>query len=1132
MNLNKLSKILLVFVFLAVTMGYAQMEGLHGDFVNHRDGLHAGNQFRTTIYNDGTFGAKQRPPDIAGEWPINSGRIYMIDGNLFVGAEVIDANNEVKHIVSTVTSAGQGQPGQWSSGDTDPITGEWWTFLPLPGFASADTNKVAMSKWPWAWPSFWPDKFEDPVDPGWTGKWNGYFGKNILNADEEGFFVADDYMNKEFKFFPDTTDSSRRGLGLRMWVRTFQWSNALVEDGMFALFDLENIGTYDHDKVVFGYKFGNNMGDTETTGDGGDDMGAFKREEDVAFLYDYDDIGGGGWTPVGYFGGVFLESPGNPFDGIDNDGDGSDGSGDVIAEDMFLPKTLNTGDDIVLIDYTTFERTLEKMGSDTLYIPYQDLVFKFWPGKSMEELPHNLVDDNLNGVIDESNGAEVGEGPDAVRTYLYLGLKHINYFTGAGQDNIMLDEKRDDFIDNDGDWNVLTDDVGLDGVAFSGDPYEGDGMPTSGAGTDFPGEPHIDKTDIDETDMLGLTSFTLYLWPDIPHYEDDLVWRNITPGYFDELLENENIELLYGSGYFPIKPDQIERFSMGIMCGSNLDDFMTNTYWFSKAYNENYNFSKAPNIPTVTAVPGDGQVTLLWDTFAEESVDPITGEDFEGYRIYRSTDPGWGDMLDITDGQGSDTYLKPIAQFDLDNEFEGYAGVGIKGIRFWLGSNTGLVHTWTDTTVTNGQKYYYAVTSYDRGQPDAGIAPTECSKFISIATSGAVDKGSNVAIVRPEAPVAGFEQASLKNLTQIEGGDSQGIIGYRIVNPLDIKNDNTYRITFEDTVITGSKFSTTYATKSMTLVDMSAMPPDTLINKSPDVQTGDILPITDGFQLQLMNLDEMKIDSIGSVWSSDSIYAFAFDRFRYSRTEGTPMPNNYRIDFGELGVGTAMELEVSTTRVLPEIPVNFTVTNTITGENVQFAFWERDFIEGEEGLFTGYTDRTRTDEIIFLEPNEDDSLIITWDFQFAGDDTTKRNPKPGESVVINMLKPFMAGDVYEFTTTGQIVNNAVATLDDIKVVPNPYVVANSWEPLNPYANGRGPRELHFIHLPEKCTVRIFNVRGQLVRELEHRAESISDGTLIWDMQTKDLLDISYGIYIYHVDAGELGTKIGKFAVIK
>ena len=215
--------------------------------------------------------------------------------------------------------------------------------------------------------------------------------------------------------------------------------------------------------------------------------------------------------------------------------------------------------------------------------------------------------------------------------------------------------------------------------------------------------------------------------------------------------------------------------------------------------------------------------------------------------------------------------------------------------------------------------------------------------------------------------------------------------------------------------------------------------------------------------------------------------------------------------------------------------VDFTVTNISTGEPVKFGFWERDFLPGEEGKFTGFTDRTRTDEIIFVEPNENDSLVITWDFQFDGvdgTDSTKRNPKPGDSALLKMLKPFLANDVYEFTTAGQTIDAATADLDRIRVVPNPYVVANSWEPLNPYANGRGPRELHFIHLPEVCTIRIFNIRGQLVQEIEHRAESIADGTAIWDMQTKDLLDISYGVYIYHVDAGELGTKIGKFAVIK
>jgi len=1118
-------KVTLFLAFLLVFSGFfptgarAQMEGLHGDFLESRDGLHAGNKFRTTFYNDGTFGAKTQPPDIAGEWPINSGRIYMIDGNVFVGSEVLDANDQVQHIISTVTSAGSGASGEWSSGDTGP-NGEWWTFLPLPGFASEDTNKIAMSKWPWAWPVTWPDKFDDAVDPGWPGSWNGYFGKNVFNADEESYFVSDDYMNREWSFYPDSADLDRRGLGIRMYVRGFQWSNALVEDALFALFDLENIGTHEHDKMVFGYKFGNNMGDTMTSGDGGDDNGAFNKDEDVAYLYDYDDLGAGGWTPVGYFGGAFMESPGNPFDGIDNDGDGPMGGGGIITEELFAARTLAEGDDIVLIDYKTFERTLTKMPADTVRVAYQDLVFKFWPGQSVEEKGHNLVDDNLNGLIDESNGAEIGEPPNQITRYLYTGAKYVDYFTGDGLDNLLLDERRDDGIDNDKDWDILTDDLGADGAAFTVDPGEGDGVPTYG-------EPHFDKTDIDETDMLGLTSFTLYYWPDIPHYEDELVWAAIVPGYFDDLMQNDNVELLYGSGYFPMKPGQIERFSMGIMCGSNLDDFMENKYWVAKAYNENYNFSRAPNIPTVHAVAGDHMVTLYWDDFAEKSVDPITGEDFEGYRIYRSTDPGFNDMLPITDGQGSTTYRKPLIQFDLDNDYSGYSGAPLKGIQFWLGDNTGLVHTWTDSTAQNGHEYYYAVTSYDRGEPDAGIAPTECSKFISISTSGEIDKGSNVVIVRPEAPAAGFVGATLSEFEHVSGLGS-GRVGFDVIDPRLFEDGHLYRVTFSDTIeeVSNRLYP---ATKSMTLQDVTDN--EVLLSDHLLDTTGTSLPMTEGFLLKLINIAHLEVDVTSSGWSRDDVYAYTLEPFRYSRTQGVAEAQDYRIEFGEVGMAESIEFYISTSRRLNAEPVNFRVLNSESGEEVPFAFWERD---GDGGIFSAFTERTQTDMIVFLA-GEPDSLYPSWAFELdrSDDDSVRSNPVSGDVIELRLNKPFLSGDVFEFTAQGEQVDDerAKQELDRIRVVPNPYVVANSWEPLNPYANGRGPRELHFTHLPPKCTIKIFNIRGQLVQELEHD-QPAWNGTAIWDMQSKDLLDISYGVYIYHIDAGEMGQKIGKFAVIK
>ena len=79
--------------------------------------------------------------------------------------------------------------------------------------------------------------------------------------------------------------------------------------------------------------------------------------------------------------------------------------------------------------------------------------------------------------------------------------------------------------------------------------------------------------------------------------------------------------------------------------------------------------------------------------------------------------------------------------------------------------------------------------------------------------------------------------------------------------------------------------------------------------------------------------------------------------------------------------------------------------------------------------------------------------------------------------------------------------------------------------------GNGERQLHFIHLPAQCTIKIFNVRGQLIQTLEHDSP-LNDGTEIWDMLSRDNLEIAYGIYIYHVEAEGIGEKIGKFVVIK
>ena len=98
------------------------------------------------------------------------------------------------------------------------------------------------------------------------------------------------------------------------------------------------------------------------------------------------------------------------------------------------------------------------------------------------------------------------------------------------------------------------------------------------------------------------------------------------------------------------------------------------------------------------------------------------------------------------------------------------------------------------------------------------------------------------------------------------------------------------------------------------------------------------------------------------------------------------------------------------------------------------------------------------------------------------------------------------------------------------MVPNPYVGAASWEPVTTSV-GRGNRLVYFIHLPRKCTIRIYTISGHLVQTIEHDS-SLDDGQEPWNLVSRDGMDISFGVYVFHIDAQGVGTYVDKFAVIK
>ncbi|MCK4328853.1 hypothetical protein KAX02_03315 [candidate division WOR-3 bacterium] len=1096
------------FVFLVLLLLYSYLFAQTGSFVERRTGIHSGNRIRTTFFNFGLVGRQSQAEDFGGEWPINSGHEYIGDVSLLVGAEIPIILQVIDTIIGTDTlyrdstaiiHSVEVSDGPRGNNEYSVDGNTFWGWEPIPGYASPDTDLIAMSHLRKSWPSYWPDKMDVADDPGWPGSWNGYFGKDQANADQESYFVMDDDSDEEFQFYPDSTDSTRRGLGLQVGVRGFQWSNPLAQDCIFWHYDITNMGTSVLNKVCFGMIVG-----TITGGDGDteDDCADFIKEENITYSYDYDGVGAGGWYPVGYAGYAFLESPGDPFNGLDDDGDGKDGPGPILTEEDFEPISYSVGKQVVVIDYNTFDRTVTTMPDSGVLIHFLGDTLRINPGEVLTEDPHNRIDDNLNGLIDEN--ADI---------HLLFTCKYKNWLTGEGLDNLLIDESRDDGIDNDEDWDVTTDDVGADGAPGTGDTGEDDGIPT-------PGEPNFDATDKDESDQIGLTSFYFFHPFNMVKLKDDIkLWNCMKPGYFNVTEQNVDGDFIYGSGYFSLKPGQTERISVALLFGENAGAIVRTKQTVQMIYNWNYRFARAPDLPTLRAVPGDKKVTLYWDDRAEHTFDPRMGYDFEGYKVYRATWPTWDDAGEITDGYGIARFNVPIAKFDLKDSIMGFFPIGLDGIQFYLGNDTGLQHSFVDTTVQNGQTYFYAVTAYDTGCVADGIIPSETSKFASVDQAGQVTTALNVVAVTPEAPAAGYVAPSLQELEHINGF-ATGKVEVETIDPKYIRDEHKYQVTFIDSNL---------ATQSFTLVDITdPLDLDTVVENSPNLEPWEERNVVHGFRLYLDN--DSYIDMIDSLTGWVDTTILPIDNITTLVTpayQGRKYPADYAIIFSEEILDTSIHLQVGYPYPLnlPAVPVYFTVLNINTQIPVKFALHE----------MGGTTDSTISPEerIIFLQVIEPDtSLNPTWVIKFSSD-TLASLPGEGDTLHLYTTKPFRSNDVYEFTIEGASIDKEQAKIDleKIKVVPNPYFAAATWEKPNPYTSGRGPREIHFIHLPSECTIRIYNLRGDLIQKIEHETD-FDDGTCIWNMLTKDNLDIAYGVYFYHIEAPGIGEKTGKFAVIK
>ncbi|MFH1196201.1 MAG: hypothetical protein V1720_10835 [bacterium] len=1204
---------LIVFLLISAISINAQLDA-PGDAIHRAKNVHAGNQIRITFHNNGRLGTVSGDQSVAytGEWPIGTGYVQMgntsayvmTEMRLFTGLNPVTGDSTFEFITPAIFCEGW-DPNMFSHDSLGMFLG----FEPVPGYFNLTQKEkdpghsVAMSQQAFTWPPYWPDKLADAVDAGWANHWNGYFGKDQLNADEESYYVMDDNKyRKQVKGLTLPTgvseDPTRGGLGLRTAVRGLQWSNPDAADCLFWIYKIRNFGDLYLDKTLFGCNVGASSGGRlGESGDYDDDGARFYREKGLAVNFDLDNVGIRGYSPVPWVGFAFLESPGNFYDGIDNDGDGNDplkpggGTGKIISEQTDFYKFYAVGDPIVLVDYESdyYDRTVSTMPTEGITLTRNGSTFIMKPNAPLIEEPRNGFDDNLNGLIDESDGSVT---QDSVEYYLYIRSEYNDqdylgkdYVSGSGLSNLLIDERRDDLQDNDGDWSLEFDDVGLDGKPGTGDFGEGDGSPTPGT-VDLPGEPNVDKVDVDESDQIGLTSFKFYIYSSLLYSNDDQMWDYSRPGYFDNTTTGQNdYDYVFASGYFPLRPGQEEFFSVAMIYGWDEIDILRNKDVVQKIYNSNYNFAIAPLKPKVTAVAGDKKVTLYWDEKAEASYDRyLRTYDFEGYKIYKSSHHTFGDAGTITDGLGYERFKKPIATYDRADSVFGYFPNDFgSGVLFNLGNESGLVHSFEDTDVLNGIRYYYAVTAYDKGDVVKNIGPSECTIFVNVDQSGNITLGENVVTVTPQAPSLGYESPEFDIYPQLQGeGITSGTVGVNIVDPTVLGENDEYELQFLDVSMDGRdndlnglvdendpnelvpNETTGFILKNLTqqtesdsiwLYEYKSVG-DSIFNiqnlyNDNDGDPRTLSKVLDGLELVIYNPESSIIDNPqmgilnGIKWSENigadtSSYPMNFTKWTWPNfVSGTPYPRQYKIVFYDeiVDTSTALKLKQNSGGLTPwpAVPVNFKVYDQMSGDEVNFGFNDitQKPVVAQKGHFSA------KDIIVFYEKLKNDSTLITYMLQnLAIDDTTffnkyGRTLGAGDTLSLFTDVPFGGTTKYNFKIRGQKINAETAknTLGKIKVVPNPYVVTAVWEPHNPYTTGRGPRAIQFINLPQECTIRIFAVDGTLVRTLDHQS-TMTNGSETWDLMSKDNMDVSYGVYVYHVDAPGIGQHVGRILIIK
>ena len=576
------------------------------------------------------------------------------------------------------------------------------------------------------------------------------------------------------------------------------------------------------------------------------------------------------------------------------------------------------------------------------------------------------------------------------------------------------------------------------------------------------------------------------------------------------------------------------------------------------AYDVNFDLPKPPPRPVTHARPYDGAVDLYWEPYAEDVPTEINERlgvlyEFEGYNVYQGASVGgpW----------------TKIATFDRDSQFSSIyadvvnedAGV-IERQLVQTGNDNGL--QWNirvDQDVIGGgplvnfKEYYFAVSAYSAEVNNVEVFETSNGTSLGLLTS-VLENSQQPIPIMPKQSTATLDQTA-----DHAAGISDGSVQVDYVNQDEIRADDYEVRIFENPTDDAAENPFLWRLDNLT-TNTTLL--DSMRNQASDYSN----PITEGFIAQVVGpplaVRQWTFDAVedtgrwlswvgaglssfnGGVGLGSEFFGSNLAPGDYSKTIEIRFVNDesawsdcmtYRRDLGYVASGAGKwpgsawdvtdpdnprQVNIcfveSESDVDPPKPANlqWDPNNSGNGGREYFFIMNSDYDGG-----ASYGDGG--DDPLPFGPDAD-VLLAGW--------TRLRGSHPyleSDAVwtfALNRINT--AADVFKFTpkplgsSAGSVIDN---DLSKIRAVPNPYLNQSTYE-LNQF-----DRIMRFVNLPSKpCTVRIFNLAGELVRTLEK--EDVDTSYLRWDLDNHAGIPVASGIYIYHVEAEGLGSNTGKVAI--